>query len=173
MTPVHARVADLSSPTAKLEDDVVVWVTGPAQSLVEIAGVAEPSGAVSAFVPLERDISRFGLAHVQIGKAPKMGAPVLWRAYANGLDPAPLAAEITCGAASVVYTTPEDAKPGAPQRLALARLSDGVLGPPQLVARAKAVINVSLADTPHGALVSYVADGRSWATVVPCTDKKR
>jgi hypothetical protein len=147
-------------------------VTGPAQSLVEIVGIAEPSGAVSAFVPLERDISRFGLAHVQLGKEPKMGSPVSWRAYDNGLDPAPLAAEITCGSASVLYTAPEEAKPHAPQELALARLTDGKLGPPQLVARSRGVINASLADTPKGVLVSYVAEMRTWATVVPCPAKR-
>jgi hypothetical protein len=172
MTPVHARAVDLAG-TPKLGDDVVGGVTGPAQSLVEIAALAEPDGAISAFVPLERDISRFGLAHVQLGKQLKMGAPVTWRGYPNGLDPAPLATETVCGAASVVYTEPQEAKPHAPQQLALAALEGGALGPPRRVARAKSVINVSLADTPHGALVAFVADGRTWATLVPCAEKKR
>ncbi len=171
MTPVHARVVDLSG-TPKLEEDVVVWVTGPAQSLVEIAAIAEPAGAVSLFVPLERDITRFGLAHVRLGNSPKMGSPVTWRAYPNGLDPAPLAAETTCGSASLLYTLPSEAKPGAAQELVIARLENGKLGPPELVARSRAVINVSLADTPHGALVSFVAEARSWATVVPCPAKR-
>ena len=32
------------------------------------------------FLPLERDITRFGLAQIQLGEHPKVGASVVWRA---------------------------------------------------------------------------------------------
>ena len=167
MTPVHARVTDFAG-TPKLDDDVVVWVAGPAQPLTEIAAIAAEGAGVWAFVPLERDISRFGLAQLKLADPPTMGAPVTWRAYPNGLDPAAVATANACGGAFVLYAQPAEAKPRAPQELAIARVDATGLGPGRVVARSRAFSNASLAATQGGMLVAYVADKRTWALWVEC-----
>jgi hypothetical protein len=167
MTPVHARVTDFASATPTLKEDVVVWVAGPAQPLTEIVAV-DQAGSIWAFLPLERDITRFGMAQIEIGPEPKMGAGITWRAYPNGADPAPIAAASACQGAAVLYAVPAEAKPGAPQELHLAAIEAGGLGAAQVIARSRAFSNVSLAEAPSGVLVSYVADHRTWATVVRC-----
>lgn len=167
MTPVHARSVRFQDSKPELEQDVVVWVAGPAQSLTEITG-ATVDGQVFAFVPLARDITRFGLAQLQLGTAPAMGAPVVWRAYPNGLDPAPVAVSHGKCGTRVVYARPEQARPRAPQELHIASLGPSGLGPSQIVARASAFANVSAAETAAGVLVTYVADFRTWARIVAC-----
>jgi hypothetical protein len=167
MTPVHARALSVSGSVPRLEEDVVAWVAGPAQSLTEVIGTQSASGEVWAFVPLERDITRFGLAQIRVGQAPKMEAPVIWRAYPNGVDPAPAAASRACGGA-VLYAVPAEARPRAPQELRLARLGGEGLGPAQVIARGSAFSNVSLAEAEGGLLVAYVADHRTWGLVTAC-----
>jgi hypothetical protein len=172
MTPVHVREVDVSSGKPKLAEDVVVWVGGPAQSLTEVTAVNADDG-LRALIPLERDITRFGLANVQVGSEPKMSAPVVWRPYPNGLDPAPVAVSSGCGDSYVVYARPAEARPRSPQELHLARLTTAGLGPSSVVARASAFANVSAAETPQGVLVAYVADFRTWARVYSCETAKR
>lgn len=170
MTPVHARVADFSGSTPVLGEDVVVWVAGPAQPLTEIAAIASES-VLWAFVPLERDVSRFGLAQIRLGEAPRMGAPVTWRGYPNGLDPAPIASATACGSALVLYAVPAEAKPRAPQELRLAQIGASGLGPGTVVARSRAFTNVSLSEHAGGVLIAYAADHRTWATTVHCPSR--
>jgi hypothetical protein len=167
MTPVHARVADFASGTPALKEDIVVWVAGPAQPLTELAAV-DDRGTLWAFLPLERDISRFGMAQIEVGAEPKMGAAVTWRAYPNGVDPAPIAAAEVCGGAAVLYAVPSAAKPGAPQELHLAAVGPKGLASAEIVARSRAFSNVSLAEAADGLLVAYVADHRTWATLARC-----
>ena len=172
MTPVHARVVNFEGSKPKLEKDVVVWVAGPAQSLTEITA-APADDEVIGLVPLERDITRFGLAEVRIGSPPKMGAPVTWRAYPNGLDPAPVAISSGCGGTMVVYARPAAPRPRSPQELHIAKLTASGLGASSVVARASAFANVSAAETKQGVLVAYVADFRTWARLYSCEQAKR
>ncbi len=173
MSPVHARTITFDGNKPKLGKDVVVWVGGASQPLTELSAVAAPDSDVWAFLPLERDITRFGLARIDVGTRPTMNATVTWRAFPNGLDPAPLATARVCGKAVVLYTRPAEATPGSPQELHLAALDGDKLGAPVLVARAGAFSNVSVAALVHGALVAYVADRRTWARTLRCQQPHR
>lgn len=167
MTPVHARTVTFDANRPKLDEDVVVWVAGPAQSLTEITAARNESD-VLGLIPLERDITRFGLAEVRVGSTPKMGAPVVWRAYPNGLDPAPVAVSAGCSKTWVVYARPAETRPGSPQELHLARAEANGLGPSHVVARASAFANVSASPLAQGLLIAYVADFRTWARTFDC-----
>lgn len=167
MTPVHARVVELKKPLAP-RADVVVWVAGPAQPLTEVAAATGAAGDVWAFIPMERDVTHFGMAQLRIGSEPKMGVPIRWRAYENGLDPAPVATAQACGGAMVLYAKPSSDKPKAPQQLELASLGGAGLTAGQVVARSSAFANVSLAAVTGGVLVAWVADFRTWAKRIAC-----
>ncbi len=58
-----------------------------------------------------------------------MGAPVTWRAFPNGLDPAPLATAKSCGKTLALYARPSGARPHAPQELHIAAIGAEGLGP--------------------------------------------
>jgi hypothetical protein len=167
MTPVHARPLRFVDGKARLDDDVVIWVAGGAQSLTEIAG-ASRDGDPWAFVPMEQDVTHFGLAQLHVGPKPKMGTPVVWRQYPNGVDPAPLAAAAACKTHLVIYVRPSEARPGSPQELHLSELMEKGLGPSRVIARGHSFADVSLAERPKGLLVSYVADDRTWALSMDC-----
>lgn len=168
MSPVHARRVKFSDGKPVLEDDVVVWVGGTSQPLTEIVSGKTTGGDLWAFVPIERDSSRFGLAELRIGDRPKMGTPVTWRGFPNGLDPAPLALSEACGTTMLAYAQPSEAKPGAPQELHLTRVEREGLSAPEVLARARAFSNISLAAAGDGLLVAYVADHRTWSVAVDC-----
>lgn len=173
MTPVHARRVGERGGKVVLEEDVVAWVGGSAQALTEVVGGTGPSGNVWAFVAIERDVTGFGLAAIELGARPKMGAPVTWRMYPNGLDPAPVAATRACGETWLAYARPAEARPGAPQELHLAPLGAEGLGPSRVLARSRAFVNVSVAAAADAILVAYTADHRTWAARVPCAPKKK
>lgn len=173
MSPVHARSIAWQGGKPELSPDVVVWVAGPADAVTEVAAVGAADGSVKAFIPLARDIRRFGLATLDIGATPHMDAPVVWRSYPNGLDPAPVAAGVLCGRETVLYATPIDPKPFAPQNLMLAFVDGGVLGAPVLVASAAQFFNVSFASVGKAALIAYVADRHTWARTLRCRGKAK
>ncbi len=168
MSPVHARRIRTKDGGVLLGSDVVVWVGGSAQALTELTAIAVPIGGVHVFLPLERDMTHFGLARLEIDAEPHMDAEVWWRNYPNGVEPAVTAAAWLCGEPVVLYARPADATPHAPEELALASVTTEGLGAPTVVSRGRLVTNASLAALPQGALVSYVADRRTWACTVRC-----
>lgn len=165
MTPVHAR--RIHRATLQPEEDVVVWVGGSAGPFTELSAVATPDD-VWAFVPLERDISHFGLARIRVGREPRMNAAVSWRLYPNGLDPAPLDAATICDRAAVVYVRPSEAAPRSPRELHFAWLDDAGLSHSTVIARGRQFTDVSLSRAPGGGLIAYVADRRTWARTLAC-----
>lgn len=173
MSAVHARTITFSGNKPKLGDDVVVWVGGASQPLTELSAIAAPDRDVWAFLPLERDITHFGLARIEVGAQPSMDSAVTWRDFPNGIDPAPVATARMCGRAAVLYARPSEATPGSPQELHLAALDGDKLGAPVLVAHARAFSDVSVAALPHGGLVSYVADWRTWARTLRCRPRNK
>jgi hypothetical protein len=168
MSPVHARTIRFAGGKPRLGKDVVVWVGGTSQQLTEVVSIVTGDRTASAFVPLERDVAHFGLARIHVRLPPRMNAAVSWRAYPNGLDPAPVACAKICGRPTVVYARPTDETPHAPQELHLAAVGEQGLSPSQLVASSRAFANVSLAAAPFGGVVAYVADRRTWALVLTC-----
>ena len=174
MAPVHARRVRFGADgSPKLDPDVVVWVGSSAGSMTELVGLLSSSGEVAAFVPMPRDITHFGLARIDVGSTPELESDVAWRTYPNGLDPAPLAAASICGEPVVIYARPSEARPHAPQELHLAVLEAAGLGPSEVIARARAFADVSLAAIDRGALVAWVADRRSWAATLRCRVRRK
>jgi hypothetical protein len=173
MAPVHARrVRFAGDGSPKLDPDVVVWVGSSAGPMTELVGLASGAG-IAAFVPISRDITHFGLARIDVGATPQNESDVAWRTYPNGLDPAPLAASTICGEPSVIYVRPSEARPHAPQELHLAALQPAGLGPSEVIARARAFADVSLCAIDRGALVSWVADRRTWAATLRCRVRRK
>jgi hypothetical protein len=168
MSPVHARPIRYTDGGVKLGEDVVVWVAGGSQRLTELAAVEAKADQAWGFLPIERDVSHFGLARIHLSSPLQMNATVSWRDYPNGLDPAPVACATVCGRATVAYVRPADKTPRSPQELHLAPVLDDGLGVSQVVARSSAFVNVSLAPSPGGGLVAYVADKRTWALPFDC-----
>jgi hypothetical protein len=165
MTPLHARsvvVRDSGAP--ELGPDVVVWVAGPAHSFTEVSAATDGTSAW-ALLPIERDATHFGLATVPLGREPSMDAPVSFLDYRNGIDLAPVAAARLCGKAYVAMARPAAAAPRSPQELVLTPIAGGQT---LVLANAAGFAAVSLAPAPKGALVAYVADGRTWARGIEC-----
>jgi hypothetical protein len=159
MSPVHARRIHFEERSVRLEEDVVVWVGGSAQPSTEVTALGTIDN-LWAFVPIERDVTTFGLARVEIGATPSMNATVNWRVYPNGMDPSPVNAASVCGAPAVLYVRPGSAEPHAAQELYLAKVGTAGLEPARLIARGRVFSGVSLAAAGQGAVVAYVADHR-------------
>jgi hypothetical protein len=164
MTPMHARSVRLYPAGATLDEDVVVWVGGPAQAWTETF-VGAQGGKAWAHVPIERDATHFGLANVDLGPEPHLDCSVSFFDYANGIDLAPVATVELCGRAYVAFVRPTTSTPHAPQELALVQVdTDEAV----TIADARGFAAVSLAAVPGGALLAYVADGRTWARGIGC-----
>lgn len=164
MTPLHARTVRIEPNGARLGDDVVVWVGGPAQAWTETFLGAE-GGRAWAHVPIERDATHFGLATVELGTEPHLDAEVAFVDYANGIDLAPVATAELCGRAYVAFVRPTASAPHSPEELVLIRQGENQA---VTLANARGFAAVSLAAVPGGALVAYVADGRTWARGIGC-----
>jgi hypothetical protein len=165
MTPVHARRFRRSAGV--LDPDVVVWVSGATQGMTEISSVGTAEGAW-LLMAVERDVSHFGLVALALGPEPKMDPPLRWRTYENGLDRAPAVAGVVCGSPLAVYVRPVDARPSSNQELVMSALTLAETASSEILATARGFADVSLYPRPEGALVSYVADRRTWARLIRC-----
>ncbi|MBN2192387.1 MAG: hypothetical protein JW751_06190 [Polyangiaceae bacterium] len=168
MSTVHARRISVKKAEPELGEDVVVWVGGSAQSVTEISALAGPGDDSWALTAIEHDATHFGLARIRVAQNPSHGAEVFWRDYPNGVDPAPLAVGSVCDQRLVLYARPATPEPRAPQELHAAIMGPDGLGASRILVGAPAFANVSLAALPGGALVGYVAEGRTWAATIRC-----
>jgi hypothetical protein len=180
MTPVHARPIRFVSGKPQLGDDLVVWVGGGITPLTEMAVLPGTGKNLWGFIPHERSISEFGLARLDITTAPTMDTPISWLLYANGIDPAPVAAANVCGFPVVVYAAPANKAPDARQDLLLRKVSAGGAGgphlegePPLAVGESRVFYFVSIAPVENGALVVWVTDGATRAATVRCTTARK
>jgi hypothetical protein len=168
MSPVHARRISFDAGKIRLGSDVVPWVAGSAQPLTEIRAIGDPS-SVWALLPIERDATRFGLARIDLGLLPQMGAEVHWRDYPNGIEPAVVTAGYLCDRPVVLYARPATAEPHATQELHLASIEPDGLGASTVVATSRAFSDASMAALDGGALLVYVADRRTWTRRLRCS----
>ncbi len=172
---VHARQIVPGLPP-KVGEDRVVWVGGGSNPTTELR-VAPGNGRADnllGLLPLEQDISHFGLAMLSFDKLEPGGSTLeRWTGYANGINPAPVAAQTICNKTVALFARPSAAEPGSPQELVFAEVWSGVARSTVVLSRSKAFYDVSLAPVKHGALVSYVADHRTWARTVRCTAAKQ
>ncbi len=171
MTPMHGRRVHFKAGKPELGPDVVMWVGASSQTASEVFASATPLG-VRAFLPIERDISHFGLVMLDLSGEPHMDPKTFWRGYPNGIDVAPVASGALCGSAFVAYARPESANPESHQVLELAEITANGLGPPELVDNASGFANVSLGAGTNSAVLAYVADFRTFATTLRCSRKK-
>lgn len=167
MSPVHMRTLNVRGKIPLLSEDQVVWVGPPAQPLTELSSLTDGKKTFS-LIPLERDVTTFGLAQFAVDSSTDTVRDVSWDIYPNGIDPAPVAASEVCGRPAVLHARPSTAKPRTPQELRLAFMQDRRLEPYQVVARSRAFSNVSLAAFRGGAVITWVADYRTWAVVAHC-----
>jgi len=154
----------LGTAGVELGADVVVWVGGSAQAWTETF-VGSAAGRAWAHVPIERDVTHFGLASVDLGAEPHMDSDVAFFDYPNGIDLAPVGTAELCGRAHVAFVRPTAPAPRSPEELVLARLDTSELLP---LANARGFASVSLASVPGGGLLAYVADARTWARGLSC-----
>jgi hypothetical protein len=171
MTPMHGRRIHFKAGKPELGPDVVMWVGASSQTLSEVFAGTTPFG-VRAFLPIERDISHFGLIMLDLGSEPHMDPKTVWRGYPNGIDVAPVASGALCGSAFVAYVRPETASPDSHEVLELAEITAAGLGPAEVVDNAAGFSNVSLGAATNSAVLAYVADFRTYATTLRCTHKK-
>jgi len=171
MTPMHGRTVHFAASKAELGPDVVMWVGSTSQMLSEVFATTTPFG-VRAFLPIERDVSHFGLIMLDLGNEPHMDPKTVWRGYPNGLDVAPVASASFCGTAFVAYVRPETPRPEARQLLELAEITPSGLGRAETVSSALGFANISLASAANSAVLAYVADFRTFATTLRCSHKK-
>ncbi|MCB9587229.1 MAG: hypothetical protein H6718_17655 [Polyangiaceae bacterium] len=167
MTPIHARGVSFEEKRPKLGEDLVVWVGGPVDPLTEIVG-ASGAHLRLGFVATNRTATEFGLATLNVGDKPRMGAQVRWVDYPNGLDPAPVATAQACGRPIVIFVRPTTAAVHALQELRLGFITADGVGDSFILARSRGFANVSIAGGAHGALVAYTADRRTWARALRC-----
>lgn len=167
MTPLHARRVLRKGNRVALGADVVAWVGASAQPTTEVF-TARVGREAWALVPIERDVSHFGLAQVRLGAEPRMDAPASFVPFLNGINSSPVASAQLCSTTAVLYARPSAADPHAPQELVLTELSPDGLQPGRVVAHAKAFADASLTAVKGGGLLSYTADYRTWAAAVRC-----
>ncbi len=166
MSSLHARV--LSAPEkSRLSEDVVLWVGGTTQPMTEVHLGPSPSG-LFAFLPIERDISSFGLARLALGNAPQPALVAAWMLYPNGLDPAPFDVAKVCGETFLLSVTPVDASPGARQQLQVRAFDGQKIGAALTLANSRVFTDISFAESNARVLFSYVADRKTWALLTDC-----
>lgn len=166
MSPLHARL--LSAPQkGSLSEDVVVWVGGTAQPMTEVYLGSSPTG-LFAFLPIERDISSFGLARLALGNAPQTALAAAWTLYPNGLDPAPFCVAKVCGGTFLLSVTPVDASPGARQQLQVRAFDGKKIGAALTLANGRVFTDISFAESNARVLFAYVADRETWALLTDC-----
>lgn len=169
MSILHAREITVGASGVELGRDRVVWVGGAATPTTELRVAHDAASDVFGLLPIEQDSSTFGLALLELSRAQGDDpVPNQWSTYPNGMDYAPTAADVVCGTPTVLFARPSAAAPHAPQELVLAEVVEGRLAHELVLGRSKVFFDTSLAAVDGGALVSYVADRRTWARTIRC-----
>lgn len=185
-TALHSRELLGGSKPRALQDEIV-WVGGGAQPMTELHLLKPPrplSPELVSLLPIEQDVRNFGLLTLHFADITQHAEPsISWALYKNGLEPAPVGSATLCGQAVALFARPSDSQPGSPQELVLAKVDHGKLGTEVILTRSKAFYDISLAglDRPskaeqglsrRGALLSYVADHRTWGCAVRCINNR-
>jgi hypothetical protein len=171
MSPLHMRRVDLSKPnTPLLAEDHIVWVGGSSRPTTEILAFGVDRNSASGLIALERGITQFGVARLSITLDSQEPAPdPVWIEYKNGIEPAPFAGAFVCEQWVTLLARPTSAEPDSPQELVWFSHAGASVAESLVLARSSAFFEVSLAALPGGALLTYVADRRTWARTIRCT----
>lgn len=165
VTSLHARA--FIPARSELLEDQVLWVGGTAAPLTEVRALGK-GPSFSTFIAMEQDTSHFGLAILTWGERLNVEPTTHWTTFANGLDPAPVASVRACETDLLLFARPTASQPKSPQELVLGKLADGKLIESVVLSNARAFYDVSIAPLNDGALVSFVADHRTWARTLRC-----
>jgi hypothetical protein len=171
MSPLHMRYIDLSKPnTPLLGEDRIVWVGGSSRPTTEFLSFGIDRNTATGLIALERGITQFGLARLSLTlDSQEPAADPAWIDYKNGIEPAPFAGALVCEQWVAVLARPASAEPDSAQELVWLPLAGSSVSEALVLARSRAFFEVSLAALPGGALLTYVADRRTWARTIRCT----
>ncbi len=173
LTAMHVRPVTYDQG-ARLGEDVVVFVGGPGDRRTAAELAVPATGPSLALLPIARDLADFGLALVTVEDPPQVDEPVTWSMYANGLDPAPVAAAVGASRAWVALVRPQSAVPKAPQTLELGEVEEMNLKRGSFHARTTVTVTTAASDVDltldaQGALwVTWLDASGSWLERVWC-----
>lgn len=171
MTPVHARELSVGKDgKLALGPDAVLTVGGPAERGVVVAGGRTKEGAL-ALVPMPDDVTKFGMFALEVRSPPKDDVKPVVSFYANGLDPAPLAASRSdSDRMYVARVVPESGEKGAPRALELGHTdARGAFTSHGLVARGVGITDVAITvDAAKTAWVLYGDAAHTWLSRFAC-----
>jgi hypothetical protein len=168
MSPVHARMVRLAPRRVSLAEDQVVWVGPGAHPLTELSLVAVPPRGAIALLATARSITEFGLASFSMDESLSASDEARWAVFPNGIDPSPAAAANVCGRQYAFFAQPSAARPRSPQELRVAAVGAEGLTGAEVIARARAFNDISVAARPGGATLVWTADRRTWAMTLGC-----
>jgi hypothetical protein len=171
LSPLHLRRVDLARPaTPLLGEDTVTWVGGTSRPTTEVQAHGIDRGKAFGLIAIERDITRFGLALLDLALDSREPAPdPSWLDYKNGIEPAPFSLATVCGRSVALLARPTSEEPDSPQELLWQPLGVPAGKDALVLGRSAAFFDVSLASIEGGALLTYVADRRTWARTVRCS----
>jgi hypothetical protein len=168
---LHARPLAATTPPT-LGVDRVIWVGGSPNPLTELRTTQSKSGNLLGLLPVERDVTSFALGAIEFANLDATAAPSeQWFPYQNGINPAPVDAAKLCDENVLVFARPSTADPGSPQELVLLDPALPATTPALVLSTSKAFYDVSLLQLRKGALLTYVADHRTWARTLRCQKK--
>lgn len=170
MSILHERELGFDGDALKLGPDRVVWVGGAATPTTELRVVGRGDDLVG-LLPIEQDATHFGLALLALSQVQgDEPAPHLSLVYPNGMDYAPTSGAVVCGRLVALFARPSAALPHSPQELVLGEVDERGFAHELVLGRSKVFYDLSIAPLAGGALVSYVADRRTWARTLRCVD---
>lgn len=175
LSPLHVRTVRFRKRGPELAPDAIVWVGPGSQPLTEVHSSPFPSTGGMALIATAKDIVTFGTAILILDSSAQTASEPTWVHYPNGIDPAPIALLNSCGENLVFYAIPSEARPHAPQELRVARPSAAGFQSSEILVRARAFneISVALLDPsaqPPGVILAFTADHRTWAMTIRCKD---
>ncbi len=168
MSAVHRRAVKRQGEAYELGEDRVVWVGGGSRPTTELLPLVRGEGPPLGLLALERDMTHFGALMLDLETRQAGAAGGSWRDYENGLEPAPLAGAHVCGRDMLLLAQPRASVPHSEQRMLWIDASERSPAAGAVLARSRAFFDVSIASAAWGALLSYVADRRTWARTLRC-----
>lgn len=165
MAPIHGVGLSLRGAKIERDKDDVLFVAGGAETYTGGALATSTDGRAFALVPIAHDVG-FGLLVTRFGVA----GDEHWSDYANGLDPAPIAATtLAAGDPWALRVKPAEARFGAPRVLELGRVTNAGFVATGVVPTHGSARDVAVATDPGGALSVVFTDASgTWFERLRC-----
>lgn len=165
MAPIHGVGLSLRGGKIERDKDDVLFVAGGAETYTAGAVATSADGRALALVPIAHDVG-FGLLVTRFGVA----SDEHWSDYANGLDPAPIAATtLATGDPWALRVKPAEARFGAPRVLELGRVTNAGFVATGVVPTHGSARDVAMTTDPGGALAVVFTDASgTWFERLRC-----